>query len=122
MPARGKPAYVPASMRPRPAPGPPPLDGDEDGPDEQLALLASIVDEVERGVRGRGEPAAATRRVRRITDAEEDDDGLGAFREKTPASDPYEGVRKLGIDEVEMDELLDDLSVTAAALRHRRAA
>ncbi len=122
MPGRGQPPYVPASMRPRPAPVPPQLDGDNEGPDEEIAFLASIAEQVAREGSRPAADAPSPRRVQRTVEAEEEEDPLRAFRVQAPAADPYEGVRKLQIDAVEMDELLDDLSMTAAALRHRRAA
>ena len=122
MPGRGQPPYVPASMRPRPAPVPPQLDGDNEGPDEEIAFLASIAEQVAREGRTPAAGAPSARRDQRTPEPEEDDDSLRLFRTLPPVSDPYEGVRKLRIDTVEMGELLDDLSMTAAALRHRRAA
>lgn len=119
---RAEPPYVPASMRPRPAPVLPQLDGENEGPDEEIAFLASIAEQVAREGSRPAADAPSPGRVRRTVEPEEDDDPLRAFRAQAPASDPYEGVRKLQIDAVEMDELLDDLSMTAAALRHRRAA
>ena len=119
---RAEPPYVPASMRPRPAPVSPQLDGDNEGPDEEIAFLASLAEQVAREGRAPAADAPSPRRVQRTQEPEEDDDPLRAFRAQAPVSDPYEGVRKLHIDAVEMDELLDDLSMTAAALRRRRAA
>ena len=119
---RADPPYVPASMRPRPAPVTPQLDEDNEDPDEEIAFLASIAEQVAREGRTPAAGAPSARRDQRTPEPEEDDDSLRLFRTLPPVSDPYEGVRKLRIDTVEMGELLDDLSMTAAALRHRRAA
>ena len=110
------PPYVPASMRPRPIVVPPALQQDDDADDdEQVAFLASLAQQID-GEAGLGDGS------RGPTAPRGEGDDMWAFREKAVAFDPYEGVRRHVVDEVPIDELIDDLSMTAAALRRRRAA
>jgi len=110
--------YMPASMRPRPIVVPPAVHEDLDEDDEQVALFASLAEQVHRDAASRdGAPERAGR-----TSAARETDELWAFRDRVDASDPYEGVRRHVDHDVAIDELLDELSVTAAALRQRRAA
>jgi hypothetical protein len=115
---RSEALYVPASQRPRPMPEVNLDDGD--GSDEQVEFLASLVNEIDREQSApAAETAPSTRFNRRRMDT---DDDMWAFRETVTTTDPYEGLRKYTAQEVELDELIDDLSLTMAALRHRRAA
>lgn len=116
------PPYVPASMRPRPDPAQAALEPDDpDIDDAQVRFLASLAERVEAdassAARRRGD-ALATSRPRRV----DDDAVLSVFRDSAPEYDPYEGLRKLNIPDVEIADLVDELSTTAAALRRRRAA
>jgi hypothetical protein len=119
---RREPLYVPASQRPRPMPAVvlgEPTDG---APDEQVELLASLVQEIDKEQTAAVPAAAASTRFSRRTMDMEIEDELWAFHETTIAVDQHEGLRKYTEHEVEMDELIDDLALTMAALRLRRAA
>jgi hypothetical protein len=112
------PAWVPASMRPRPDPALS-LAEDPEADDDEMRFIASLVEEVDADAvalrPGDAPPALRPRRV-------DDDAVLSVFRDSAPEYDPYEGVRKHRIPEVEIVDLVDELSTTAAALRRRRAA
>ena len=118
---RAENAYVPASMRPRPIVVPPAVQNDVDEDDEQVRFFASLADQVHRDAATRDGAPARPASMRRAHETERPDE-LWAFREKTAAFDPYEGVRRHVEEDVAIDELLDELSVTMAALRRRRAA
>ena len=118
-PAPAETPYVPASMRPRPITVPPAVQEDDIDPDDgHIAFFAAIAEQVdrERVPDAAPRPASAARVMR------DDGDEMWAFRDNGPALDPYDGVRQHVPDDVAIDDLLDELSMTAAALRHRRAA
>ncbi|MBF6600832.1 MAG: hypothetical protein IVW36_10030 [Dehalococcoidia bacterium] len=115
------PPYVPASMRPRAMPEFAADPADDDEADGQLQFLASLADEVEREQHQARRQPASTRFQRRDIELDADD-ALWAFREPAERTDPYEGLRRFTGGDVEIDELIDDLAITAAALRRRRAA
>lgn len=120
-PPKPPPPYVPASMRPRAAPefaADPAADDEADG---QVQFLASLADEVEREQRASHRQEPSTRFRRRDVEFDAEDE-LWAFREGAERTDPYEGLRRFTGRDVEIDDLVDDLAMTAAALRRRRAA
>ena len=102
--------YVPASMRERPAPPVLSTDELEDEHDEEIVFLSNLAGEVDRAPVS--DPSA--RRP--------DEDEMWAFREYSMRIEQNEGVRRHVADDVEISDLLDELKVTAAALRRRRAA
>jgi len=122
-------------------------DDDADGPDEDIEFLASLVDEIERTP---ADPAAAPRvqpapgvdrsepnltralpraRPRALTAnekmvrAEPDDEAkLNVFRAMRDEPQRVRTSQQLRVRDVELDDLLEDLSTTAAAIRRRKAA
>lgn len=119
---------------------------DADGPDEDIEFLASLVKEIERqpapplsdkrpvpqaaaqgdsdaGAPIRARPirampaAAITMRVA----APDDETKLNVFRAMRDEPDRARTSRDLGVRDVDLDDLLEDLSTTAAAIRRRSA-
>lgn len=105
-------AYVPASMRERPAPPVLSTEDLEDEQDEEIVFLSNLAGEVDRApARDASSPSAAP-----------EQDEMWAFREYAMRIEQNEGVRRHVAHDVEISDLLDELKVTAAALRRRRAA
>ena len=121
-------------------------DDDADGPDEDIEFLASLVEEIERepaaplsdkrpapqaaaqgdsdaGAPIRARPirpmpaAAITTRVA----APDDEAKLNVFRAMRDEPDRARTSRDLGVRDVDIDDLLEDLATTAAAIRRRSA-
>ena len=90
---------------------------DDDG-EKDLQLLASLAQEVERVDRHEHRPATAPGRRAGATV----DDEMEAFRQTLPELRRSAVLPGIAVEEVEMDDLLEQLSTTAAALRRRRAA
>lgn len=86
--------------------------------DEDLDFIASLAREAEAAV---GAPSAPPPvRPRRFTVPA--DDRLDAFREIRPERPRPRVLQTIDIDPVDMDDLVQQLATTAAALRLRRAA
>ncbi len=120
---RREPLYVPASQRRRPIPEVAIVELPDGAPDEQVEFLAGLVQQIDtEQTTAAPARAASTRFSRRTMDMEVEDDELWAFHETTIPVDRHEGLRKYTEHDVEMDELIDDLALTMAALRLRRAA
>ena len=107
--------YVPASMRERPAPPVLSTEDLEDEHDEEIAFLSNLAGEIDRAPE-----RDASSPDRRGTQPEQDE--MWAFREYAMRIEQNEGVRRHIAHDVEISDLLDELKVTAAALRRRRAA
>jgi hypothetical protein len=98
-------------------------DAPPDLPDPDLAFFENIAEQVRRDERATAgaqtlRPPAVNPRI-----AEPDRDQLQAFREM--AADRERETRstpRLSVDHVELEDLLEDLATTAAALRQRRKA
>jgi hypothetical protein len=89
---------------------------DED--DEDLDMLAELAQEADRAAQ-----SAPTPRVGRASRFEVSaDDQLDVFREARPQRLRPRVLEALSIEEVDIDDLVDQLATTAAALRQRRAA
>ena len=80
-----------------------------------MEFLQGLVNEIEGG------PKQAAPRALAPSGADAGD-ALWAFRELTERAEPMEALRFQHIPEVALDDLVDELSLTAAALRQRRAA
>jgi hypothetical protein len=96
-------------------------DADPDAPDEDVEFFASLVKEVER------KPAAETPRSQPAPRIEHvfaaaDEEKLNVFRQMQAEETRIRTSETLGVPDAELDDLLEDLSTTAAALRRRRAA
>jgi len=123
--------YVPASVRPAEPQRfslPQAEAGDVDETqDEDLAFLRVIAEQVEEG---KATPAPRRRAVQRpgqyiVRDADdvaEQEARLRIFREAEAEREPPAVLKAMRIDDVELDDLLEQLATTAAALRRRRAA
>ena len=110
--------YVPASMRERPTPALLARDGDDAEHDEEIEFLANLAGEIDAS------PAEETTPKRAFEEPSPGytDDDLAAFRTISPGTDGNDGVRRHITGDVEIIDLLDELNLTMAALRHRRAA
>lgn len=112
-------AQVPASLRDPSrqrleAPSAEELEDD----DEEIELLAALAEQAERELQSVPEPKPA--RARRFSVKAQDQ--LDVFREiqtERPRPRVLETVR---VDDVDMDDLVEQLATTMAALRQRRAA
>jgi hypothetical protein len=121
-------AYVPASVR---VPELQrlaifdPASQDDDGADEDLAFLAELASQVDAKT---ARPRTATRETRALTQNEKmidrkPEEMLEVFREFVTEVDTRSPVSQvIAIRDVEIDDLLEDLANTAAALRLRKAA
>jgi hypothetical protein len=113
---RGIRAAMPASVRVSAAQRDMRLGIDIDEDDADVEFLSSLVEEVARdtGETTAGNQPAYSRSVERT-------DGLDAFREMADDRARIERF-DFGIPEIDMDDLLEDLTTTALALRRRKAA
>jgi len=125
-------ALLPVSVRHPEANRFTPLGSDfdgEEGSDEDLEFLTTLVESVdrERAMPARPAPRPAPAReppIRRIVaepKALTAADHMEIFREMR-GEEPERRSVNIEVDEVELDDLLESLSTTIAALRHRRAA
>jgi hypothetical protein len=111
---------VPASARTteRYRLGEPNLDADAEEEDEDLAFLSTLVSQAEREAsQPREAPAPRPRRF-----SVQADPSLDVFRETAVERQRPRVLRNMRVEDVEIDDLLEQLSTTAAALRRRRAA
>jgi hypothetical protein len=115
---------------------------DADGPDEDIEFLASLVEEIERApapqepdARDRRAPADAPAEPLRpappttvaapgitVRVATDDEHNLNVFRAIRAEPERARTSHDLGVRDVAMDDLLEDLATTAAAMRRRKAA
>lgn len=127
-------ALLPASVRHPEANRFTPLGSDfdgEEGSDEDLEFLTTLVESVERERAMPARPAPrpappparkpATQRIVAEPNTLTDVDHMEIFREMR-GDEPEQRSVHIEVDEVELDDLLESLSVTMAALRRRRAA
>jgi hypothetical protein len=96
-------------------------DVDPDAPDEDVEFLASLVQEIER------KPAAETPRVLPAPHIEHvaaptEEEKLNVFRQMQAEETRVRTSETLGVVDADLDDVLEDLATTAAALRLRRAA
>ncbi len=96
------------------------LDADTDGPDEDIKFLESLVQEIEsqpstEPVRFRPAPIETVKLA-------SDDEKFNVFRAMRDEPDRARTSQDLGVRDVDIDDLLEDLSTTAAAIRRRKAA
>jgi hypothetical protein len=110
--------FVPASVK---APelqrfAQPDLEPDDVGEDVDLEFLARLTDATDNDAPREPAPYRVPATPSRVAD------DLGAFREVRMAEVEPGLSEKLRVPHVDLDELLDDLSTTAAALRRRKAA
>jgi len=104
------------------------FEGEDEDTDEDIEFLEAIVRAVEGAAPAPVATAAPTTLLlhtpapsRRIPQPSEDD--LALFREVRSEHDERDAVtRHVRLDDVDMADLLDELSTTAAALRRRKAA
>jgi hypothetical protein len=95
---------------------------DPDAPDEDVEFFASLVKEVER------KPAAETPRtfpaphIEHVIPAPTEEEKLNVFRQMQDEETRVRTAETLGVEDADLDDLLEELSTTAAALRLRRAA
>lgn len=117
---------VPASARSREMQRflpPTPDDVDPDAPDEDVEFIASLVREIDR------KPPAAPRAqlapqefTERVIMAATEEEKLNVFRSMQDEPPRLRDTLASTMQDVEMDDLLETLSTTAAALRLRKAA
>jgi hypothetical protein len=116
--------YLPASARPYEkqrliaAYG---TDDDADGPDEDIEFLESLVTEIDR------QPFEEPKRlppatIETVAAPVDEETKLNVFREMRDQPERARTSQQLGVRDVELDDLLEDLSTTAAAIRRRKAA
>jgi hypothetical protein len=98
-----------------------PYDGREleDG-DEDVGFIARLVEEAETEVIEPAPPQPRPDAAREFVVRA--DDGLSAFRETRPVRRRPRVLEAMPVGDVEMDDLLEQLATTAAALRRRKAA
>jgi hypothetical protein len=92
---------------------------DLDDDDEELTLLSSLVREADREMRA-APPRTEAPRARRFD--VKADDNLDVFREARPVERRPRVLEAFRVDDVEIDDLIEQLATTAAALRQRKAA
>ncbi|HLB24197.1 MAG TPA: hypothetical protein VJP07_08885 [Dehalococcoidia bacterium] len=92
---------------------------EEDEDDEDLEFLESLARQAEREAEAQTRAARPARPRRFNVKA---DTSLDVFKETTVEQPRPRVLRNVRVDPVEMDDLLEQLSTTAAALRQRRAA
>lgn len=122
-------ALLPASVRHPEANRFTPLGSDfegDEGSDEDIEFLTSIVESVERERALPARPAPPPARkppVRRLLAEHEAEavDHMDLFREMQ-THEPESRPRPIVVPEVDLDDLLEELETTRAALRRRRAA
>jgi hypothetical protein len=97
-------------------------DDENEGPDEDIEFIASLVKEIERTPRpiARSTPAIAPRIETPTVPTEEEK--LNVFREMTAELERPKPAEMLKVEDVDMADLIETLSITAAALRRRKAA
>jgi hypothetical protein len=112
--------HLPASMR---DPSRQRLDAqipDElDDDDEDIELLSALAQQAEREAKSAPQPATRPQARRFDVKAE---DQLDVFRETKPERRRPRVLESFRVDDVEMDDLVEQLAMTAAALRRRKAA
>jgi len=114
-------AFIPASVRPPDrsmiltAQIEPP---ETDAPDDDVRFLESLVASVELPAPA---PGAQRQALPRVVAPRDEDAALEYFREMKAARTEPER-RTFDVPDVDLDDLLEDLSTTAAALRQRKAA
>jgi hypothetical protein len=96
-------------------------DDDADGPDEDIEFLTTLVDEIER------QPFEEPKRlppatIETVPAPVDEETKLNVFRAMRDEPDRVRTSQQLGVRDVELDDLLEDLSTTAAAIRRRKAA
>lgn len=90
-----------------------------DDEDEDISLLSSLAQEADREVKAAPPRTQAPRARRFDVKAEE---SLDVFREARPVERRPRVLEAFRVDDVEMDDLIEQLATTAAALRQRKAA
>jgi len=95
-------------------------DAPPDTEDTDLEFLAEIARAAEADV-ARTPKRTIRPALKRVTLAPEDD-GLDAFREMKHDREKKIAARSIQVDDVDMVDLMEDLTTIAAALRKRRAA
>ncbi len=98
-------------------------DSDPDGPDEDLEFLASLAREIDRApiAPTRFQPAPVPHSEQPVI-APTEDQKLNFFRQMKDEPENIRPSESLHVQDVDLDDLLETLSTTAAALRRRRAA
>lgn len=96
-------------------------DADPDAPDEDLAFLASLASEVDRAPSPSPRVQARPDAVRTVTLPAEEEK-LNVFREMKDAPVSDRDAMADRVEQVDLDDILETLSTTAAALRLRKAA
>jgi hypothetical protein len=98
-------------------------DSDPDGPDDDLEFLASLVREIDREPipTVRFQPAPAPPGEQTVL-APTEEEKLNLFRQMKDEPQQVHNSDSLRVQDVDMDDLLEELSITAAALRVRKAA
>jgi hypothetical protein len=96
-------------------------DADQDAPDEDLEFLASLAREVERTPieLPRVQPAP---RIETVVIAPTEEEKLSVFRQSHDDDERVRTSQSLGVPDAALDDVLEDLATTIAALRRRRAA
>ena len=96
-------------------------DVDPDAPDEDLEFLASLAREVERTPiePPRVQPAL---RIDTVVIAPTEEEKLNVFRQTRDSDERMRTSETLGVPDADLDDVLEDLATTVAALRRRRAA
>jgi hypothetical protein len=96
-------------------------DADPDAPDEDLEFLASLAREVERTPieLPRVQPAP---RIETVVIAPTEEEKLNVFRQTRDEDERVRTSQTLGVPNADLDDVLEDLATTVAALRRRRAA
>jgi hypothetical protein len=113
-------SYVPASVRVPEMQRFAPLET-ADGPDEDLDFLSALAGEVDRARPSK--PAARGDMSENQKMIDRKPDRLEIFREFAPDLDEKTSITNLiAIPDVDIGDVLEDLSTTAAALRLRKAA
>jgi hypothetical protein len=95
----------------------PPID-ELDDDDEDISMLATLAEQAEREASGSPTPPPAKARHFSVRA----DDQLDVFREIQTERPRPRVLETVGIADVELDDLVEQLATTAAALRRRLAA
>lgn len=98
-------------------------DSDPDGPDDDLEFLASLVREIDRKPipTARFQPAPSPP-AEQVAAAPTEEEKLNFFRQMKDEPEHVRNSESLRVQDVDIDDLLEALSITAAALRMRKAA
>jgi hypothetical protein len=97
-------------------------DVDPDAPDEDVEFLASLVKEIDRNPAAGAPRVQPAPRIEYVSAAPNEEEKLNVFLQMQAEETRVRTSETLGVQDADLDDVLEELATTAAALRLRRAA